>query len=281
MPSGRRPRARTRSTSSGDAAPIRLRGVRQNNLKGIDVDIPYDRLTVVTGVSGSGKSSLAFDTLYAEGQRRYVESFSAYARQFLERMPRPKADRIDDLPPAVAVQQANPVRTSRSTVGTMTELTDLLKLLFAKVATLHCVDCERPVEIEDAAHVADAVDALPGRTRITLTFPLPQAGGLPWEDQVRGLRAAGFFRVFEPDTGRVREISSSYRPPPGGPSPEVVLDRVMAGPSARSRVLESAEHGFRLGRDTVTMHAKGHEPHFKCRAHYAATNGACGDDAHV
>jgi excinuclease ABC subunit A len=101
--------------------PIRLRGVRQNNLKGIDVDFPYDALTVVTGVSGSGKSSLVFDTLYAEGQRRYVESFSAYARQFLERMPRPAADAIDDLPPAVAVEQANPVRTSRSTVGTMTE----------------------------------------------------------------------------------------------------------------------------------------------------------------
>src|SRR5438093_6099548 len=127
-----------RPVTESHAPPIRLRGVRQNNLRGIDVDFPYDRLTVVTGVSGSGKSSLVFDTLYAEGQRRYVESFSAYARQFLERMPRPRADRIDGLPPAVAVEQANPVRTSRSTVGTMTELVDHLKLLFAKAATLHC-----------------------------------------------------------------------------------------------------------------------------------------------
>src|SRR6476661_8123559 len=103
---------------------IRIRGARQHNLKNLDLDLRTGELTVVTGVSGSGKSSLVFDTLYAEGQRRYVESFSAYARQFLERMPRPAADRIDDLPPAVAVEQANPVRTSRSTVGTMTEMTD-------------------------------------------------------------------------------------------------------------------------------------------------------------
>src|SRR5688500_7450939 len=160
--------------------PIRLRGVRQNNLKGVDVDFPYDRLTVVTGVSGSGKSSLVFDTLYAEGQRRYVESFSAYARQFLERMPRPAADAIDDLPPAVAVEQANPVRTSRSTVGTMTELTDHLKLLFAKAATLFCRQCGEAVSVEDTGNVADAVAALPAGPRVTLTFPLPPSGGLPF-----------------------------------------------------------------------------------------------------
>ena len=117
---------------------IKIVGARQNNLQGIDLELPLGRLIAVTGVSGSGKSSLAFDTLYAEGQRRYVETFSPYARQFLERMDRPAAERIESVPPAVAFDQSSPVKTSRSTVGTMTELCDHVKLLFAKAATLHC-----------------------------------------------------------------------------------------------------------------------------------------------
>jgi excinuclease ABC subunit A len=237
--------------------PVRLRGVRQNNLRGIDVDLPYDRLTVVTGVSGSGKSSLVFDTLYAEGRRRYVETFSAYARQFLERMPRPAVDRIDDLPPAVAVEQANPVRTSRSTVGTMTELTDHLKLLFEKAATLHCGTCGGPVVVEDATHLTDAVEALPHGMRVTLTFPLPPAGGLPWSDQAKGLRAAGFSRVVD-GAGQVRDIAESGGTDPGTNSPlspgvDVVADRFVAGQVERSRVLSSAEQALRLGRDRAAL----------------------------
>ena len=115
---------------------IRIRGARQNNLKGLDLDLPLGELLVVTGVSGAGKSSLAFDTLYAEGQRRYVETFSPYARQFLDRMDRPRVDRIEGIPPAIAIDQPNPVRTSRSTVGTMTALSDHLKLLYARAAQL-------------------------------------------------------------------------------------------------------------------------------------------------
>src|SRR4030081_237094 len=115
---------------------IRIRGARQNNLKDLDLDLPLNELIVVTGVSGSGKSSLVFDTLYAEGQRRYVETFSPYARQFLDRMDKPLVDRIDGIPPAIAIDQTNPVRTARSTVGTMTELNDHLKLLYARAATL-------------------------------------------------------------------------------------------------------------------------------------------------
>jgi len=111
---------------------IRIRGARQNNLRGFDLDLPLGELIVVTGVSGSGKSSLAFDTVYSEGQRRYVETFSPYARQFLDRMDKPQVDRIEGIPPAIAIDQTNPVRTSRSTVGTMTELTDHLKLLYAR-----------------------------------------------------------------------------------------------------------------------------------------------------
>ena len=124
---------------------IRIRGARQNNLKNLDLDIRTGELTVVTGVSGSGKSSLVFDTLYAEGQRRYVETFSPYARQFLDRMDKPQVDKIEGIPPAIAIDQTNPVRTSRSTVGTMTEVNDHLKLLFARLSTLHCQRCGQAV----------------------------------------------------------------------------------------------------------------------------------------
>src|SRR6188472_2879178 len=130
---------------------ITIYGARQNNLKNVDVALPLNELIVVTGVSGSGKSSLVFDTVYAEGQRRYVETFSPYARQFLDRMDKPQVDRIDGIPPAIAIDQTNPVRTSRSTVGTMTELNDHLKLLFARAAQLHCRDCGKPVT-RDSAH---------------------------------------------------------------------------------------------------------------------------------
>src|SRR5579872_5438298 len=125
---------------------IRIRGARQNNLKNLDLDLPVNELIVVTGESGSGKSSLVFDTLYAEGQRRYVETFSPYARQFLDRMDRPAVDAIEGIPPAIAIDQTNPVRTSRSTVGTMTELNDHLKLLYARSARLYCRGCGTRVE---------------------------------------------------------------------------------------------------------------------------------------
>src|SRR5512145_1434342 len=131
--------------SDPNAGAIQIRGARQNNLKNLDLAIPLNELVVVTGVSGSGKSSLVFDTLYAEGQRRYVETFSPYARQFLERMDKPQVERIDGIPPAIAIDQTNPVRTSRSTVGTMTELNDHLKLLFARASQLYCRGCGRPV----------------------------------------------------------------------------------------------------------------------------------------
>src|SRR5690349_10418109 len=120
---------------------IVIRGARQNNLKNLHLELPTGELIVVTGVSGSGKSSLVFDTLYAEGQRRYVETFSPYARQFLDRMDRPQVERIDGIPPAIAIDQTNPVRTSRSTVGTMTELNDHLKLLFSRAAQVYCRQC--------------------------------------------------------------------------------------------------------------------------------------------
>ena len=142
-------KSRTRKADPAPAAGcIRLRGVRQNNLKNFDLDIPTRQLIVVTGLSGSGKSSLAFDTLYAEGQRRYIETFSPYARQFFDRMDKPAVDRIENIPPAIAIEQRNAVRTTRSTVGTMTEVCDHMKVLWAHLARLHCRQCGQVVRPE-------------------------------------------------------------------------------------------------------------------------------------
>src|SRR5476649_461068 len=149
----------TSAIANNDGA-ILIQGARQNNLKNLTLEIPLNQLVVVTGVSGSGKSSLVFDTLYAEGQRRYVETFSPYARQFLDRMDRPLVDRIEGIPPAIAIDQTNPVRTSRSTVGTMTELNDHLKLLFARAAVLHCRGCGRPVRRDTPASIQERLHSL-------------------------------------------------------------------------------------------------------------------------
>src|SRR5690348_984880 len=155
---------------------IRVHGARQNNLKNLTLEIPLNELVVVTGVSGSGKSSLVFDTLYAEGQRRYVETFSPYARQFLDRMDKPQVDSISGIPPAIAIDQTNPVRTSRSTVGTMTELNDHLKLLFARAAALYCQCCGLPVRRDTPESIyADLLERAQsaGDPRLLLCFPVP------------------------------------------------------------------------------------------------------------
>src|ERR1700741_3186632 len=155
---------------------IFVRGARQNNLKNLSLDIPLNELVVVTGVSGSGKSSLVFDTLYAEGQRRYVQTFSPHARQFLDSMEKPQVDRIDGVLPAIAIDQTNPVRTSRSTVGTMTELNDHLKLLFARGAHLYCRCCGKPVRRDSSESIhSDLVGraSAAGDPRLLVTFPVP------------------------------------------------------------------------------------------------------------
>ena len=143
---------------------ISVRGAKQNNLKNIDVSFEHGKLTVVTGVSGSGKSSLVFDTLYAEGQRRYVETFSPYVRQFMDRMDRPKVDKVEGVPPAIAIDQTNPVRNSRSTVGTMTEINDHLKMLFSQASSLYCRCCCRPYARTEPAGIAHARGRRVGQT---------------------------------------------------------------------------------------------------------------------
>ena len=154
---------------------IIVRGARVHNLKNIDLDIPHNQLTVVTGVSGSGKSSLAFDTIYAEGQRRYVESLSAYARQFLERIEKPDADLIDGIAPAVAIKQKNSTRNPRSTVATATEIYDYLRLLFARIGHTFCGNCGGEVKKDTVDEVADRLIAMPEGTRFHVLFPLAAA----------------------------------------------------------------------------------------------------------
>jgi excinuclease ABC subunit A len=180
---------------------IIVRGARQHNLKNLDVELPRRALIVVTGPSGSGKSSLAFDTIYAEGQRRYVESLSTYAKQFLERMEKPDVDRVEGISPAVAIEQRNPTKTSRSTVGTATEVYDYLRLLWARVGRTFCPgvpgeSCGREVRPDTVQSATDRVLALPERTRVLVCFPLPLSARVRHELVVENLRALGFLRVL-------------------------------------------------------------------------------------
>jgi len=193
---------------------IRIRGAHQNNLKALDLDLPLNELIVVTGVSGSGKSSLVFDTLYAEGQRRYVETFSPYARQFLDRMDKPLVDRIEGIPPAIAIDQTNPVRTSRSTVGTMTELNDHLKLLFARAALLYCQGCGRPVRRDTPASIQDFLAILArdnGDPPLLLTFPVPIPKNFS-QTEIKGLLSAqGYARIHEERGDTLQVIQDRFR----------------------------------------------------------------------
>jgi excinuclease ABC subunit A len=225
---------------------ISVRGAREHNLKGIDFEIPHRSLTVVTGVSGSGKSSLAFDILYAEGQRRYVETFSAYARQFLDRMNKPHVDSIRGILPAISIDQRRRVVTSRSTVATMTELHDHLKLLFAKVARLHCRGCGRVVERDNPDSV---FRRLPEGASFLVLFAVSSPERLPWSEVHGGLERAGFHRVLV--GGQIVRLDSLDKKPRGGF--EVVIDRLVARPSDKARIVASLEQAFHFGKGHATV----------------------------
>ncbi|MBI3796387.1 MAG: excinuclease ABC subunit UvrA [Deltaproteobacteria bacterium] len=232
---------------------IVITGARQNNLKNIDVTIPLNQLTVVTGVSGSGKSSLAFDILYAEGQRRYVESFSAYARQFLDRMDKPKVEKIEGILPAIAIDQNRPVRTSRSTVGTMTELHDHLKLLFAKIGVLYCRQCGQPVERDSAESVFRKLSATWSEgSRFLITFAVSAPATLPWDEIRAGLLHSGFYRLVE--NGKVLDIQELQERPSDREGHFMVLvDRLVLGARQKKRIHDSLEQAFHYGKGRLTL----------------------------
>ncbi len=228
---------------------IRIRGARQHNLKNLDLDIRTGELTVVTGPSGSGKSSLVFDTLFAEGQRRYVETFSAYARQFMDRMDKPAVDRVDGVPPAIAIDQTNPVRSSRSTVGTMTEINDHLKLLFARLADLYDSQTALPVQHDTAETIYAQLLARAGDTelRVVLTFPVELPGNTSAEEVAQWLSASGFTRVQAE-----REVAT-----PAGPRKvlDVVADRFKLQSAEKVRVMEAIELALKRGSGRLMVYA--------------------------
>jgi excinuclease ABC subunit A len=247
---------------------IVIRGARQNNLRNLDLELPTNELIVVTGVSGSGKSSLVFDTLYAEGQRRYVETFSPYARQFLDRMDRPQVDRIEGIPPSIAIDQTNPVRTSRSTVGTMTELNDHLKLLYSRAAHLYCRKCAAPVRRDDAQSIhADLVERMARsgaeRPRIAVTFPVPVPHNFSEQEVLSLLEKQGYTRLFrrleaaarvEQQPARRKKGAKPAQSAPTGVVLEMIQDRLRFDAENRERLVEALEAALRVGRGRVNVH---------------------------
>jgi excinuclease ABC subunit A len=227
------------------ARPIRLRGVRVHNLKAVDLDLPTRRLVVLTGVSGSGKSSLAFDTLYAEGQRRYIETFSAYTRQFLERLDKPDADSIDDIPPAIAVGQRQGKRSARSTVGTVTEVHDGLGLLFARAGRVICRNCGTSVFPADPGQVIRRLDDLTEGARYLIAFPVEVGPETDVAGLYESFRTDGFARV-RIDGEIVRLDAADSRRPSDGMA-EVVVDRLTRGSEAPGRRVDSIETAFAKG----------------------------------
>ena len=259
---GKKPSA-TAPADSPQADCIEIRGARQNNLKGFDLDLPLGQLTVVTGPSGSGKSSLAFDTIYAEGQRRYVETFSPYTRQFLDRMDKPRVDEIRGIPPAIAIEQSNPVKSSRSTVGTMTEINDYLKLLMPRVAHAFCPSCGREIRPETAQSIADQMiarfgfrspalpnDAVSGST-VLITFWV----SVPPKTEPRAffafLQQQGYLRVWL--NGEVVRADSKIKNIRLGARVQVIQDRLTISDETRARLVESIETALRFGKDQINF----------------------------
>jgi excinuclease ABC subunit A len=241
---------------------IIVRGAREHNLKNIDVEIPRDKLVVITGLSGSGKSSLAFDTIFAEGQRRYVESLSAYARQFLGQMEKPDVDNIEGLSPAVSIDQKGVSQNPRSTVGTVTEIYDYLRLLFARVGTPHCPVCGRPVMPQSAEQIVGNVLTMPTGTRIQVLAPLVQDRKGHHQSVFDDVRKAGFVRVRV--NGEVRQVDDKieldrYK----NHTIEAVVDRLVIrhapddmseeAASDRSRLTDSIETALLLGKGIVII----------------------------
>src|SRR6202162_3595352 len=232
-----------------------VRGAREHNLRNIDVTIPRDRLTVITGLSGSGKSSLAFDTIYAEGQRRYVESLSAYARQFLGLMEKPDVDSIEGLSPAISIEQKSAGHNPRSTVGTVTEIYDYLRLLYARAGTPHCPNCGRAVERQSAGQIADSILTWPEGSRIEVLAPLVRGRKGEFRELFEAARKQGFVRAIV--DGELIEVAD----PPKlnrrmNHNISVIVDRLVGRVADRGGLNASVETAVNVREGTVEIHRK-------------------------
>tara|TARA_R110002072_G_scaffold233478_1_gene391041 strand:+ start:52973 stop:58501 length:5529 start_codon:yes stop_codon:yes gene_type:complete len=233
---------------------IILRGARQNNLKNLSLELPVNKLIVITGVSGSGKSTLAFDTIYAEGQRRYVETFSAYARQFLDRMDKPAVDSIEGIPPAIAIDQTNPVRTSRSTVGTMTELNDYLKLVYARLSHLHCPGCQRQVKRDSTQSIiADLQASLAPETRLHVCLPVTVPHNFSEQEVLQWLTQQGYTRIQARTDTQVHAVQ----------------DRLRLRPENLERLAEAIETALHHGNGHVLIYCDPDQPEQQIRPYSA------------
>ncbi|MEW6046523.1 MAG: excinuclease ABC subunit UvrA, partial [Bacillota bacterium] len=237
---------------------IVIKGARQHNLKNVDVVIPRDRLVVITGVSGSGKSSLAFDTIYAEGQRRYVESLSAYARQFLGQMDKPDVDFIEGLSPAISIDQKTTSQNPRSTVGTVTEIYDYLRLLFARIGRPHCPNCGQPIAQQTVQQIVDQILALGEGSRAIILAPVVRGRKGEYRKLFEEIRKDGFVRVQVDgevyDVTEVPELDKNKKH-----TIEVVVDRIVVRPDVASRLADSVETALRRGEGIAMVQVVGGE----------------------
>ena len=250
------------------AKEIIIRGAREHNLKNLDIRIPRDKLVVITGLSGSGKSTLAFDTIYAEGQRRYVESLSAYARQFLEMMDKPDVDLIEGLSPAISIEQKTTSKNPRSTVGTVTEIYDYLRLLYARVGIPHCWECGRPISSMTIQQMVDQVMDLPAGARVHLMAPIVSGRKGEYQKELQHLAREGFARVKV--DGDLRDLSDEIRlDKKKKHSIEVVVDRLVVKHGIEKRLADSMETAARMGQGTVLVEEEGG------RIHLFSENFAC------
>ncbi|HHX50775.1 MAG TPA: excinuclease ABC subunit UvrA, partial [Clostridia bacterium] len=251
---------------------IIIKGAREHNLRNIDVEIPRDQLVVITGLSGSGKSSLAFDTIYAEGQRRYVESLSAYARQFLGQMDKPDVDYIEGLSPAISIDQKTTGRNPRSTVGTVTEIYDYLRLLFARVGRPHCPQCGKPISQQTITQMVDQLMALPERTRIQVLAPLVRGRKGEHQKILEELRRQGLVRVRV--DGEVRELAEEIKLEKNKKHTlEAVIDRIIIKEGIEQRLADSLEIAVGLGEGMAVV-AVGEEDDLIFSEHFACID--CG-----
>jgi excinuclease ABC subunit A len=238
---------------------IIVKGARTHNLRNIDVEIPRNKLVVITGLSGSGKSSLAFDTIYAEGQRRYVESLSAYARQFLEQMQKPDVDSIDGLSPAISIEQKSPGRNPRSTVGTITEIYDYLRLLFANIGVPYCHNCGKKIEKQSPTQITDRIMASEKGKKIQILAPVVSGRKGQYRELFERIRKDGFIRVRV--DGKIYDLSEEINPDKKKKhSIEIVIDRIKVSDQSRKRLFESVETALRFGGGLVFIDTGGGEP---------------------